>query len=208
VQQLDRQAGQKAQLSIVEFALLSFAVCSAASGPLLLGGHITEFLAPSAAAFCAAIGIGAEYTGKVAVADGKEVAAVAIQCSAEADGLLANAERAKAIIPLCVGIGATGASFALLVPVLLDSIFGTASNLQIATEIYLLCPLVSVLAAAVAALALQETESFAQNAIGVVRSSSQNKYRTHRVFFFSYAPFKKGKSTLCTIRVGGQNLAE
>jgi hypothetical protein len=142
------------------------AVLSAASGPLLLGGKITEFLAPSAAAFTAAIGIGAEYTGKVAVADGKEVAAATIQCAAEAEGLLANAERAKAICPLCVGIGALSATLALLVPVLLDTI-GLRTNLQLMTEVYLFCPLVAVLAAAVASLALQDTTMFCSDAIGI-----------------------------------------
>ena len=55
----------------------------------------------------AAIGIGAEYTGKVAVADGKEVAATTLQCAAEAEALLAKAERVKAVSPLCVGVSAT-----------------------------------------------------------------------------------------------------
>ena len=31
----------------------------------------------------------------------------AIQCAAEAEAFLANAERVKAITPLCVGLGAT-----------------------------------------------------------------------------------------------------
>lgn len=166
MQLLDNLAGSKPQISLLESFLLTAAVFSAASGPVLMGGHITEFLAPSAAAFTAAIGIGAEYTGKVAVADGKEVAASAIQCAAEAEGLLAQAERTKAITPLCVGIGATAASFALLVPVLLDSL-GASSNLQVITEIYLCCPLVSVLAAAIASLALQETRTFCNQAIGI-----------------------------------------
>jgi hypothetical protein len=166
VQLLDTLAGQRPQLSRLEFTLLSAAVVSAATSPLLLGGHIAEFLAPSAAAFTAIIGIGAEYTGKVAVADGKEIAAATMQCSAEAEGFLANAERAKAVTPLCVGVGATSATFALLVPVLMDSM-GVASNLQLVTEVYLCCPLISVLAAAVASLALQETKTFAQRAIGV-----------------------------------------
>ncbi|KAL7576267.1 hypothetical protein ACA910_018094 [Epithemia clementina (nom. ined.)] len=166
MQSLDRIAAQKPQLSILEASLLSGAVLSAGLGPLLFGGHITEFLAPAAAAFSAAIGIGAEFTGKVAVADGKEVAAAAMQCAAEAEGLLANAERAKAICPLCVGIGASAATLALLVPVLLDTL-GVSTNLQLMTEIYLFCPLVAVLAAAVASLALQETQSFASRAIGV-----------------------------------------
>jgi len=159
-------AGQRPQLSGLEATLLSLAVLSAASGPLLLGGKITEFLAPSAAAFSAAIGIGAEYTGKVAVADGKEVAAATIQCAAEAEGFLANAERAKAICPLCVGIGATSATLSLLVPVLFDTI-GLRTNLQLMTEVYLFCPLLAVLSAAVASLALQDTRSFCSDAIGI-----------------------------------------
>ena len=165
MQSLDRIAGQKPQLSALEVTLLSSAVLSAAFGPVLFG-QITEFLAPAAAAFSAAIGIGAEFTGKVAVADGKEVAAAALQCSAEAEGLLANAERAKAICPLCVGVGASAATLALVVPVLLDTI-GVGGNLQLMTEIYLFCPLVSVLAAAVASLALQETQGFANRAVGI-----------------------------------------
>lgn len=86
MQALDRIAGETPQISAVEASLLIGAVLCAFCGPLLLGGRITEFLAPSAAAFSAAIGIGAEYNGKVAVADGKEIAALAIQCSAEAEG--------------------------------------------------------------------------------------------------------------------------
>jgi hypothetical protein len=114
----------------------------------------------------ACIGIGAEYVGKVAVADGKEVAAATIQCSAEAEGFLANAERVKAVTPLCVGVGATAATFALLTPVLIQT-FGYANNLQVVVEVYLFCPLVSVLAAAVASLALEETRSYTRRAMSV-----------------------------------------
>lgn len=166
MQLLDRLAENKPQLSALEFALLFGAVSTSLCSPLVMGGHIAEFIAPSAAAFTAAIGIASEYTGKVAVADGKEVAAASIQCAAEAEGYLANAERAKAITPLCVGVSATSATLALLVPVLLDSI-GVGGNLQLVTEIYLLCPLVGVLAAAVAGLAVQETRNFCNQAIGV-----------------------------------------
>jgi hypothetical protein len=87
------------------------------------------------------------------------VAAATMQCAAEAEGLLANAERAKAITPLCVGIGATCTTFALLVPVLLDSLTDNVAN-----ELFLCCPLVSVLGAAVASLSLQETKFFCQRA--------------------------------------------
>ena len=109
------------------------------------------------------MGIGAEYVGRVAVADGKEVAASTIGCAAEAEGFLAQAERAKAITPLCVGVGATATTFSLLVPVLLGSI----QEVSIMTEIYLACPLISVLSAAVCSLALQDTKVFAKRATSV-----------------------------------------
>jgi len=166
MQLLDTLTGQRPQLRPLELALLTGSVLAALSGPALVGGHITGFIAPASAAFSAAIGIGAEYVGKVAVADGKEVAAATIQCAAESEALLANAERAKAITPLCVGVATTAASFALLVPVLLDTIV-QSNNMQFITEVYLFCPLVAVFAAAVAALALQETRSFCASATSV-----------------------------------------
>jgi len=168
VELLDNIAAQQPQLSTLEFILLSASVLSAASGPLVFTGdtgRITEVLAPACAAFCAAIGIGAEYTGRVAVADGKEIAAATIICAAEAESSLASAERVKAVTPLCVGIGATAATFALLAPALIGAL--NINNIQIVTEMYLICPLVSVLAAAVASLALQETQAFASRAVSV-----------------------------------------
>ena len=154
-------AGQRPQLSRLELSLLTGAVLAAAGGPVVVGGAMSEVLAPSMAAFIAAICIGAEYTGKVAVADGKEVAAVTIQCAAEAEGFLAQAERAKAVTPLCVGIATTAATLALLVPVLLDSL----ASLPAAVNLF--CPLVSILAAAVASLAFEETKSYCRQAVGV-----------------------------------------
>ena len=50
VQLLDRMAGQKPQLTSLELILLSTSVMAAASGPWILGGTLTEFLAPTAAA--------------------------------------------------------------------------------------------------------------------------------------------------------------
>jgi len=162
MQMLDRMVIQKPQLSTLEFSLLCLSVIAAASGPFL-GGEVTSVLSPASAAFSAAIGIGAEYVGKVAVADSKEVAASALSCSAEAEGFLANAERVKAVTPICVGIGATAATFALLIPVLLKDM-----NIpQTFTEVYLLCPLVGIFTASVANLALEETKSFCRRAMSV-----------------------------------------
>ena len=96
----------------------------------------------------------------------RRIAANTIQCAAEAEAFLANAERVKAITPLCVGICATCASFALLVPAIVEALHVNASVVM-ATELYLLCPFVSVLSAAVANLALEETRRYAARAINV-----------------------------------------
>ena len=50
VQILDTLADEKPQLTALEFSLLSLSVFAAGSGPWLLGGKLTEFLAPTAAA--------------------------------------------------------------------------------------------------------------------------------------------------------------
>ena len=86
------------------------------------------------------------------------------QCAAEAEGILAKAERSKAILPLTVGVATTSSLFALLAPELVKAM-NIANNKQLSTEFYLLCPLISVLAAAVSALSLQETQMFSSRAI-------------------------------------------
>jgi hypothetical protein len=50
VQILDRLAGQKPQLTALEITMLSTSVFAAASGPWFLGGSLTRFVAPTAAA--------------------------------------------------------------------------------------------------------------------------------------------------------------
>ena len=82
---LDEVAGQTPQLTRLELALLATTVAVSASAPSIFTLRVVEVLVPSMAAVAAALGISAEYTGKVAVSNGKEVAAVAIQAAAEAD---------------------------------------------------------------------------------------------------------------------------
>jgi len=168
MQLLDNITAEKPQISQLEITLLSLSVALAGSGPIFFtdGAKVAEVLAPACAALSAAIGIGAEYTGKVAVADGKEVAAATLQCAAEAEGLLAKAERVKAVTPLCVGISATAATLSLVAPVLIESLTKVSGE-KFLTELYLLSPLVAVLAAAVANLSLQETKQFTSRAISV-----------------------------------------
>lgn len=164
---LDLAAGATPQLSPVELVILSSTVGVAFFSPYAFSAKVVEVLVPSCTALVAAIGFSAEYIGKVAVSRGKEVAATTLQAAAEAELYLAQAERAKAIIPLCVGIGATAAAFSLLAPALVADLAAKGFGIGLATEVYLFSPLIAVLAASVAALAAQESLALANRAIGV-----------------------------------------
>lgn len=163
---LDNVAGRTPQLTRLEIAILATTVTVSAISPYLLSSSVVEVLVPSMAAVSASIGLSAEYVGKVSVSKGKEIAALAIQAAAEAEVLLAAAERSKAILPLCIGITTTASAFALLAPSILSAISEKLS-IQLLTEIFLLCPLIAVLAASIAGLATQEAREYASRATGV-----------------------------------------
>jgi len=163
---LDNVAGRTPQLTRLELTLLFSTIFVSAISPAIVSVKVVEVLVPSMAALSAAVGISAEYVGKVAVSNGKEIAALAIQAAAEAESILAQAERAKAILPLCVGISTTSSAFALLIPSLVNELKEKIS-LQFVTEVFLICPLISVLGAAIAGLATAETLSLASRASGV-----------------------------------------
>jgi hypothetical protein len=165
MQELDTVVGRMPQLSLKELVTLLSTVTIAAASPYFIGIKAVELLVPSMAAVSAAIGISAEYIGKVAVANGKEVAALAIQASAEAEVVLATAERTKAILPLCVGLSTTASAFALLTPVFVSEVERKLGILM-PKEIYLLWPLVAVLAASISGLASQESASLCARAAG------------------------------------------
>jgi len=164
---LDQAAGATPQLSNFELTLLSLVVSTAFFAPYAFSEKVVEVLVPSMSALAAAVGFSAEYAGKVAVSRGKEIAATTLLAAAEAELTLAQAERAKAIIPLCVGLSATIAAFALLAPALVAEVVNRGIGIQIVTEVYLVCPILGALAAAVAALAAQETSALCSRSIGV-----------------------------------------
>jgi len=163
---LDQVVGNRAQISTLEFGVLATTTLTALFSPFLLATKVVEVLVPSMAALSAAVGISAEYVGKVSVANGKEIAATALMAAAEAEVGLASAERAKAVIPLSVGISATATAFALLAPALLEDL-GVRYGVILVTELYLVPPVFSVLAAAIAGLAAQETTALARRASSI-----------------------------------------
>ncbi|GMH72817.1 hypothetical protein TrRE_jg3688 [Triparma retinervis] len=162
---LDEIVSERSQLSGFELSVLMSTVLVAFSSPLLFPLQVTSVLAPTCSAISAAVSVSAEYVGRVAVADGKEVAAVSMQAAAEAESLLSQSERTKAVLPLCVGVGATAATLSLLVPVLISDL--GIKSLQTITEIQLVAPLIATLAAAVAGLSLEESKGLANRAINL-----------------------------------------
>lgn len=163
---LDDVASRTPQMTTAELLVLSMTVILSGLSPAFLSLKVVEVLVPSLAALSASVAISAEYVGKVAVANGKEFSALAIQAAAEAEALLAAAERTKAVLPLCVGIATTASAFALLAPSLVTEL-SLKFGVEIVNEVYLVCPLVAVLAAAIAGLATQEAQGLAFRAIGV-----------------------------------------
>jgi len=167
---LDFRAGQKLRLSTEESLLLGLSVLTAFASPALVSMKVCELLIPSCAAIVATVSVSSEYLGKTEVANAKEIAAVSLKAAAEAEEILSNAERAKAILPLCVGLSATASAFALLVPLLLEEIalaLGMPSLPVQASAVFLVMPVISVLSAAVGALAEQETETLCSRAVGL-----------------------------------------
>merc|ERR1719326_1355547 len=113
---------------------------------------VCELLIPSCAAVVATVAVSSEYVGKTEVANAKEIAAVSLKAAAEAEEILSAAERAKAILPLCVGLSATASAFALLMPSLLQELALALSMPSLpvqASAVYLVMPVLSVLSAAV-----------------------------------------------------------
>ena len=155
---LDDVAGQTQLTSGI--LLLATSVAMSAISPSMFSIKVVEVLVPSMAALSAAVGISAEYVGRVAVSNGKEIAALAMQAAAEAEGVLAQSERVKAILPLCVGIATTASAFSLLAPALMAEIT-SLYGVEVVSEALLVFPLLAVLAAAIAGLASQESISLA-----------------------------------------------
>lgn len=93
-----------------------------------------------------------ENMGKVAMADGKENAALAEQTSAEAEKKLAEAERIKAPTFLCVGVATGSAALSLLSPNIATHI----TNIALRKLFLLGAPALALLSSAVIALATYE----------------------------------------------------
>ena len=105
---LDADAAARPRVSSGEAAALAASVSAAAAAPFLENPALAELGVPAAALVVAAVGVAAEYGGRVATATAKEVAAVALRTASEAEAALAAAERAKSACPLCAYLGRRG----------------------------------------------------------------------------------------------------
>ena len=187
---VDDLASRTPQLTTFEIAILLTTISLSALSPFFLDIEIIEFLVPSLAALSASVGISAEYIGKIAVSNGKELAALAIVAAAEAESMLAEAEKSKAVLPLCVGIATTASVFSLVAPIFLKEL-GETSNMRIMTEIYFAFPIVALLAVAVARQAAFESQKLAIKASSVDATKPGSLLRT---FSRKSEPFVKNDS--------------
>lgn len=174
LEELDGRAGENVKLTETEILLLTAMTFISFSSPAFFTTKVVEVLIPSMAALAAALGLTFEYVGKVAVSGGKEVAATSMMAAAESEAQLAAAERAKAVLPLCAGVSASASAFALLAPALLEHLMPHAAAL-VSAEYFLVCPAISILAAAIAALAAEDTAALCERAksIGERRFASR-----------------------------------
>lgn len=165
---LDDLTMRSPQLSTSELTLLSSFVVLSYASPFVFSDKFVEFIVPSMGALCATVGFSAEFIGKSSVAKGKETAAITLKAAAEAEEILAQAEREKAILPLCVGVSATASAISLIMPALIASLSkqGLAAA-AVVSQLTLVAPLVAGLSAALAALSCQQCAIAANNAIGV-----------------------------------------
>lgn len=161
---LDNVARRTPQLTTVELAVLLTTISLSALSPFFLDIEVIEVLVPSLAALSASVGISAEYIGKIAVCNGKEFAALAIIAAAEAESMLAAAERSKSALPICVGVATMASAFALIAPILVKEMCDHF-KIRIVKEVYLICPIIAIIAAAVAGLAMYESQALASRAI-------------------------------------------
>jgi hypothetical protein len=130
------------QLTRVELAVLLTTISLSALSPFFLDIEVIEVLVPSLAALSASVGISAEYLGKVAVSEGKEYAALAIIAAAQAETLLASAERAKSVLPLCVGTSTLASAFSLVAQTLISE-SAEKYGLRLMNEVCLIFPLIA-----------------------------------------------------------------
>mmetsp|Transcript_74266 Transcript_74266/g.135662 ORF Transcript_74266/g.135662 Transcript_74266/m.135662 type:complete len:524 (-) Transcript_74266:108-1679(-) len=166
-QMLDVSASAKQQVKPMEMGVLATLFAVSLVSPYFLAEKVVETLVPSMAALAAIIGANAEYNGKAAVARGKQVGAISLQAAAESEMYFAQAERAAAIIPVAVGISAAFGAVALTIPGLIEELAVKGITGEISTEIFLVCPIISILSAAVAALSNQECGILAQRAVNL-----------------------------------------
>lgn len=152
------------ELSKVKIGLIIGSAILSMASPAFFGLHTVELLIPAMTAVSAAIGVISEYQGKAAVANAKEIVALGQVATAESEIIMSQAERVKTVLPLCVGIAATAAGFAVLLPALVELPFFEELNLNL-DALLLFCPLISVLSAAIAGLATSEAQSLIARSI-------------------------------------------
>eukprot|EP00466_Bigelowiella_natans_P009876 jgi/Bigna1/81780/fgenesh1_pg.84_\ len=141
------------------FATVTGALSTSILAPWVLPHAIAEICVTGSAVTIFTASSAAEFKGKEATAEAKEIACVALAKAARAEILLSRAEKARSVIPLMVGISASAATFCLIFPQLIHN--GVDVNPLFISA----CPIIATAAAALGAAASVET--LAQGLLGL-----------------------------------------
>jgi len=152
---------RRPSISTVFFIVLSSVALSVVS-PSAFSESVTEVLIPVAASIIAVATTAAEFQGKDATADAKEVAAVALAQAARSEAYLSRAEKSKAIIPALVGVSAMSATLNLIFPAIM------ASGVVVNPLLIAACPIIGGISAAVSSVACIETLAQGYLALGKI----------------------------------------
>mmetsp|Transcript_39730 Transcript_39730/g.63749 ORF Transcript_39730/g.63749 Transcript_39730/m.63749 type:complete len:538 (+) Transcript_39730:234-1847(+) len=133
------------------FATVTGALSTSILAPWVLPHAIAEICVTGSAVTIFTASSAAEFKGKEATAEAKEIACVALAKAARAEILLSRAEKARSVIPLMVGISASAATFCLIFPQLIHN--GVDVNPLFISA----CPIIATAAAALGAAASVET---------------------------------------------------
>jgi len=159
------------QRNSIELVVLFLTVIVAAVTPAAVKGTeyqetLENLVVPSMTLIAALIGLLSEYTGKTAVCDSKEIAAIATAASAESEVNFAKGEKVCCALPLCLGLTTTTTVFSVILPYIFEGI-ATLTKTHVIKELYVVLPVISVVGGVTALLASEQTVSLCGQAIGV-----------------------------------------
>ena len=127
--------GKSLKWSKSQSMLLLGSVAVSICSPLLLAVEVVEYLVPAMTAVAAAIGAKAEFDGKIAIANAREIASASVKAAAETEAIMCEAERVKQTLVFAFDVATIFAVVSLIAPKIADLFVGLGSEAELLTEV-------------------------------------------------------------------------